>query len=83
MRWTVIPMKSALRDLANIWNAADDQQAVTDSADRIEAELKVDAPIKGIEFGTARIYSDDPLAALYELDAGDCKVYIVAFKVIQ
>ena len=79
----MIPTQAALRDLARLWTAADDQQAVTDSSHRIEDELRMDAEFKGIEFGTARVYYDDPLAALYELDHGDCKVHIIAFKVIQ
>lgn len=62
--------------------AAVDRQAVTDSADRIENELRMDAHIKGIPLGTARVFSDDPLAALYELDSGDCKANVVAVKVI-
>jgi hypothetical protein len=83
MRWTVIWTEAALRDLTRLWTDADDRQAVKDSSDRIEDALKVDAQVKGIDFGTARINSDDPLAALYELDHGDCKVNIVALKIIQ
>lgn len=83
MIWTVIWSRSAKNELARLWTDADDPQSITDSSDRIDLELKVDAHLKGIPFGTGRVYSDDPLAVLYELDLGDCKVNVIAVKIIQ
>jgi hypothetical protein len=83
MIWTVLWTRSAKNELARLWTDAADPQAITDSSDRIDEELRVNAHVKGIPFGTARVYSDDPLAVLYELDPGDCKATVVAVKIIQ
>lgn len=43
MIYTVVWVPSAITNLARLWIQAADQQAVSDSADRIDAELRVDA----------------------------------------
>jgi hypothetical protein len=40
-------MQSALDDLAELWMRASDRQAVTNAADIIDAELRVDPDKKG------------------------------------
>lgn len=83
MIYTVIWLPDARACLATLWNDAVDQQAVADSSDRIDDELKYHPDRKGIPFGRLRIYSDDPLAVLYEVDPGDCMVRIIAVKMMQ
>jgi len=80
MTYTVVWVPSAERRLAELWNQATDQQAITDSSNRIDDELKVDADRKGIPFGRFRAYYDDPLAVLYEVDPGNCMVRVVVVK---
>jgi hypothetical protein len=76
MKWTVVWDRPALGQLANLWMYAPDRQAVTESADRIERELRVDADKKGAPFGVYRILVDDPLSVLFTVDPGDCMVKI-------
>jgi len=83
MIYTVLWDPSATLHLATLWNGAIDRQAVTDSSVRIDAELRVDPDRKGIPFRDRWIYTDDPLAVLYEVDPGDRMVRVIAVKVIQ
>ena len=83
MIYTVTWDPSAEARLTTLWNTAIDQQAVADSSNRIDVELRVDPDRKGIPFRDRWIYTDDPLAVLYEIDTGDRKVKVVAVKIIQ
>jgi hypothetical protein len=80
MIYTVVWVKSAEDRLIELWMQASDQQAVTDSSNRIDDELKVDPDRKGLPFGDFRAYYDDPLAVLYEVDPGDCMVRVLGVK---
>jgi hypothetical protein len=80
MIYTVVWVPSARAQLATLWNLATDRQAVADSSDRIDQELKVDADRKGIPWGPFRAYYDDPLVVLYEVDPGDCMVRVLAVR---
>jgi len=73
---------SAEAKLADLYNQAVDKAAFTQSSNRIDAELRVDAHSKGLSFGRYRAFYDDPLAVLYEVDPGDCMVTVIAVKVI-
>ena len=42
MRFTVVWTRAALNQLANIWMAAPDRQAVADATNQIDATLAVD-----------------------------------------
>ena len=83
MIYTVTWVPSEKARLATLWNNAIDQQAVADSSDRIDVELRVDPDRKGIPFGDRWVYTDDPLAVLYEIDPGDRKVTVIAVKIVQ
>ena len=76
MKYTVVLKKTALDQLASIWNRATDRQAVADASNRIERELANDAHVKGIPGGIFRTYRDDPLEYLFQVDPGDCMVRI-------
>jgi hypothetical protein len=80
MTYTVVYERSAEAKLADLYNEAADKQAVSESSNRIDAELRTDADRKGIPFGPFRAYYDDPLAVLYEVDSGNCMVRIVVVK---
>ncbi|MFO0843703.1 MAG: hypothetical protein U0797_15115 [Gemmataceae bacterium] len=82
MIYTVVWVPSARARLATLWTQAADRQAIADSADRIDEELREDADAKGIPFGHFRAYYDDPLGVMYNVDPGDCKVTVMAVKLI-
>jgi hypothetical protein len=80
MIYTVVYEPAAEAKLADLYNKAADKQAVSDSSNRIDAELRIDPDRKGIPFGRFRAYYDDPLAVLYEVNPGDCMVRVVVVK---
>ena len=77
MKFTVVWTPSALNKLANLWMQAEDAQAVTNSANRIERELKFDAHLKGVPLQQFRALYDDPLAVLYLVKLPDCTAWII------
>jgi len=81
MRYTVVWTKLALNALARLWTLADDRQAVSNSADRIERLLKTDPERKGkparLSFS---ILEDDPLSVLYTVDPGDRMVKVISVR---
>jgi hypothetical protein len=80
MRYTVVWDGVALAQLANLWMAATDRQAVTDSTDRIDSELAEDAHTKGVPIDPFWAFYDDPLAVLYEIEPGDCMARILQVR---
>ena len=46
-RYTVVWHDAARDNLARLWLATNDKQAVTDAANRIDRELTIDPDIKG------------------------------------
>lgn len=80
MSYVAVCQPSAKAELARLWNAASDRPAVTDSADRIDAELKDRPDAKGIPFKKDRLLYDDPLAVMYAAYPGDDIVIVLAVK---
>lgn len=80
MRYTVVWVRTAERRLTELYNQAADKQAVTDSANRIDRELRNDPDTKGKSFGRFFAYEDDPLAVLYEVDPGDRMVRVILVR---
>ena len=76
MRYMVTWNESAVNQLAEIWNDAQDQKAVTEAADRIDRALKRDAHTLGQDFDEDRIYSDPPLAVTFSVSPDDCRVWV-------
>jgi len=65
-RYTVVWVESALDELADLWLAAPDREAITAAADAIDQELAVDAPSKGIELSEGlRALFSPPLRILF------------------
>lgn len=69
MKYTVTWTPSAEQDLAALWNAAPDRQAVADAADEIDTSLARD-PFGQSESrgGQTRFLFAPPLAVLYDVD---------------
>jgi hypothetical protein len=80
MKFTVVWTPTALNGLATLWNRATDRQEVSESSDRIDAELRIDANQKGVPFGPFRAFYEDPLSVLFAVDEGDCKVYVIQVR---
>lgn len=77
MIYTVVWDQTALDDLAEIWMQATNRNAVSAASNRIDRELRVDAPQKGIPFGRQYLLIESPLIAAYIVDPGDCLVRIL------
>lgn len=71
MTFTVVWMPTAENDLALLWVTAGDRQAVTDAANRIDRELRVDGHMKGMDAFGDRYYVDPPLAVFYDVSVPD------------
>ena len=80
MKYTVLWEKFAENQLMRIWTRATDQQEVADASDRIDRDLAYDADKKGIPIGIFRKYTDEPLAVLFCVDPGDCKVHVISVR---
>jgi hypothetical protein len=80
MRYTLTWDPAARRRLAELYNPASDKRTFSAAANRIERELCDDADKKRTPAGRFRVYSDDPLAVLFEVDPGDCMVRIHAVR---
>lgn len=76
MRYTVTWLPSALKELANIWNNAPNRGAVSAAANRIDQALSVDAETKAVPFYGDWLMVDPPLAVVFRIDRGDCKVQV-------
>jgi plasmid stabilization system protein ParE len=72
MKYTVTWRKSAENDLAEIWLAAHDRQAVTDAANLIDTSLRRNPLVCGeSRLGNTRVMFVPPLVVyfdVYELD---------------
>jgi hypothetical protein len=78
MRFTVTWALRESNRLAQIWMAAPDKPAVRAAADAIDQELLVDAHTKGRPLDDRRrIFLMPPLAVVFTVDLGDCKVRVL------
>jgi plasmid stabilization system protein ParE len=77
MRYQVDWLPTAEQALADIWNHASDQAAVTAAADAIDAALERNPLTLGeSRSGKARIVFAPPLAVVYEVDAANRQVTV-------
>jgi hypothetical protein len=83
MRFTVVWVPTAEACLANLWNNAADRQAASDSANRIDRNLREDPEQKGVPIGSFRALYDDPLAVLFTVDPQDCMVRVIQARRIK
>ena len=80
MTVTVVWTQFALGQLANQWRQANDRQAVSDAADKVDPILRHDPDTKGIPFGRFYIFDVAPLAFLYEIVPPDRLVRVLSVR---
>ena len=80
---TVVWHEKALEDLAAIWLASEQQQAVTESVTRIDRILRTDPSAKGVDFYGDRLLVVLPLAVVYAVKDQDRIVDILAATASQ
>jgi hypothetical protein len=59
--------QTAEDELARIWNAAPDKQAVADAADLLDQRLRLAPDHYGQDFGTFRMYTITPLTVVFQV----------------
>jgi len=78
MKYTVLWKPTAEADLARIWTAATDRNAVAAAADRIDALLARDPHSRGeSRGGSIRIMVELPLAVHFRVQDADRMVYVL------
>lgn len=76
-RYTVIWIEDASDELAEIWIAAVDRNAVASAANAIDAELAVDADLKGAALSEGlRVMVYYPLRVLFSVNSDDRTVEV-------
>jgi plasmid stabilization system protein ParE len=76
-RYTVTWRRTALRQLAHIWNQAGDRAAVTQASHRVDQELAIDPDQKGRDYFGDRVLAVPPLWALYTVRPDDRMVDVL------
>jgi hypothetical protein len=80
-RYTVVWLGSALDELAEVWTAARDRNAITTAAHIIDAELSHDALTKGVEVSEGlRAFFAPPLRILFTVVEDDRIVEVVRVR---
>jgi hypothetical protein len=77
MRYTVVWLPAADDELALLWIQAQDRQALSNAAKRIEQALRIDPDHKAFEQGGYWYYTDSPLTVAFELSPDDRLVTIL------
>jgi hypothetical protein len=84
IRYTVVWRDDVQDDLAQFWLISTARQQITEAADRIDAELLIDAHLKGeTSEGGGKSIICPPLLAHFRLDEGDRKVYVEAIDLLE
>jgi hypothetical protein len=77
-RFTVVWHADATDELARLWIAATDRQALRSAADAIDYELAVDAPLKGSGIpDSLRQLTVAPLRVLFAVSEADRMVRVL------
>jgi hypothetical protein len=77
MPFTGVWLPSAQAELANIWVASLNRQAIADAANRIDQDLRLKPERIGRPKGNYRVYADPPLVVAYQVNPDDCLVRVV------
>ncbi len=84
IRYTVLWREEVQDDLARLWLNSQDRQQITAAADRIDAELLIDAHLKGeVLREGGRSLTCLPLVAHFRIDKGDRKVFVEAIELLE
>ncbi len=79
MKFMVFWVPSALKRLAELWNAGPDRAAIATAANTIDQSLQFDPESQGESRGTnVRILIQAPLAIYFKVSPDDCKVTVFA-----
>jgi hypothetical protein len=79
MKYSVTWLLSAQNDLADLWLAASDRQAVTDAANFIDASLRRDPLVCGeSRLGKTRVMFVSPLGVYFDVYELDLRVVVRA-----
>ena len=80
-RYTVVWLRDAVEELAEIWLAAADRAAVTAASDEIDRALATDAANKGRPLSEGlRVYDTPPLRAVFSVTESDRKVEVARVR---
>jgi plasmid stabilization system protein ParE len=77
MRYTVVWLSAAEDELARIWNAAPDRQAVTRAADQADRVLSTAPDTQGQEFYGDWLLDVTPLHLIYNFSPDDRLVRVL------
>jgi hypothetical protein len=84
VRYTVLWHKELLDEIASLWCNYPDRAAISVAANNIDAELLVDAHLKGsLLRSDQRSISSGPLTAYFRVDEGDRKVLVEAILLTE
>jgi hypothetical protein len=79
MTYTVVWIRSALDELADLWTKAGDRQEITDASGRIDLVLRTNPYLHSESRGKSfRILFVPPLAVLFEVSDADRMVTVRA-----
>jgi hypothetical protein len=83
IRYTVVWREDVQNDLAQLWLNSPIRQQLTAAADRVDAELLIDAHLKGeVLREGGRSLTCPPLIARFRIDEGDRKVFVEAIDLV-
>jgi hypothetical protein len=72
IRYTVVWIRDAENELADLWIRAPDRNSVAAAARDIDTELAQNAAFKGVEIAEGlRAFTSAPLRVLFTVDDGD------------
>jgi hypothetical protein len=77
MPFTVTWDPAAENKLASLWNDASDRQAIADSADLIDRQLRNTPGQCGQDLGTFRVYTVPPLTVVFKVFPDDMKAKVL------
>lgn len=81
VRYTVVWQQNAEQELTTLWCNRTNRQAITDAANRLDAELANDSQQKGVELSERlRALSVPPLKVGFMIEEADRKVIVVMIK---
>jgi hypothetical protein len=84
IRYTVVWREDIQNDLAGLWLDTPNRQQITAAADRIDAELLIDAHVKGEDLGEGvKSLTCPPLIVHFRIDEGDRKVFVEAIDLLE
>ena len=77
MKYTVVWLPTALRQLADIYNCSADPDAIVRASDRIDQRLRYNPEQQGQPFHGHRMLVQAPLAATFAVSKDDCLVEVL------